>query len=90
MQAILRRLQLAQSCESGMERVSGCPRTVAAPWMTLTQRVRFKMASDVPRTAVLVTDADSPLAEQVVLQLILARYRDPLAEGAMFMISQTY
>ena len=29
--------------------------------------------ADVPRTAVLVTDADSPTAEQVVLQLILAR-----------------
>lgn len=27
----------------------------------------------VPRTAVLVTNADSPTAEQVVLQLILAR-----------------
>ena len=30
--------------------------------------------TEVPQTAVLVTDADSPLAEQVVLQLILARY----------------
>lgn len=29
--------------------------------------------ADVPRTAVLVTNADSPTAEQVVLQLILAR-----------------
>ena len=37
--------------------------------------VSGQMDSDVPRTAILVTDADSPLAEQVVLQLILARYR---------------
>ena len=29
---------------------------------------------DILRTAILVTDADSPTAEQVVLQLILARY----------------
>ena len=28
---------------------------------------------DLPRTAILVTDADSPLGEAVVLQLILAR-----------------
>lgn len=41
----------------------------------------LQTASDVPRTAVLVTDADSPLAEQVVLQLILARYRDIVVEG---------
>lgn len=34
-----------------------------------------QIGSDVPRTAILVTDADSPLAEQVVLQLILARCR---------------
>ena len=41
----------------------------------------LQAASDVPRTAVLVTDADSPLAEQVVLQLILARYRELPEEG---------
>ena len=38
---------------------------------------------DVPRTAVVVTDADSPLAEQVVLQLILARYERPA--GRLYM-----
>ena len=36
---------------------------------------------DVLRTAVLVTDADNPLAEQVVLQLILARYTGLLAQA---------
>ena len=32
---------------------------------------------DLPRTAILVTDADSPLGEAVVLQLILARWVVP-------------
>lgn len=31
---------------------------------------------DIERDAVLVTDADSPTGEQVVLQLILARYNN--------------
>ena len=35
---------------------------------------------DTPRTAVLVTDADNPTAEQVVLQLILARYASWLSQ----------
>ena len=34
---------------------------------------------DTPRTAILVTDADNPTAEQVVLQLILARYASRLS-----------
>ena len=32
------------------------------------------LPGDVERDAILVTDADSPTGEQVVLQLILARY----------------
>ena len=35
---------------------------------------------DTPRTAILVTDADNPTAEQVVLQLILARYASWLSQ----------
>ena len=35
---------------------------------------------DVLRTAILVTDADNPTAEQVVLQLILARYASRLSQ----------
>ena len=35
---------------------------------------------DTSRTAILVTDADNPTAEQVVLQLILARYASWLSQ----------
>ena len=37
---------------------------------------------DAPRTAILVTDADNPTAEQVVLQLILARYASWLSQAS--------
>ncbi len=57
------------------------PKDGGSPLDDVDTETPLQVASDVPRTAVLVTDADSPLAEQVVLQLILARYRDPLAEG---------